>query len=215
MNRIIGSTKFWLGGAVAAVALAGTAHAAIPDGNGVIHACYAKSGGVLRVVDASTTSCKSGEVTLDWNRQGTPGAPGPAGPQGVPGVPGPIGPQGDPGPVGPQGDPGVPGVPGAIGPQGAPGLPGGVSGVTLVFAERGEDTDRFKQVIADCPTGKVAVGGGSEVVNLDGSHISIPEVVLDGSFPASASNWVGQAHAVTPTAEDWTLRVTVICADAA
>jgi len=185
MTKIIRSTRFWLLGAVATVALAGTAYATIPGGDGVIHGCYAKSGGTLRVIDASVTNCKAGETALDWSQHG---------------IPGPTGDRGAPGPAGPQGDPGA---------------PGGLAGQQLVSAQSGETSDRFKQVIAECPTGKVAVGGGAEVRNADGSHVSIPEVVLDGSFPGNFRNWVGQAHAATPTDEDWTLVVTIICADAA
>jgi hypothetical protein len=91
MSRIIRSTKFWLLAAVAAASLAGTAYATIPGGDGVIHGCYAKSGGTLRVIDASVTNCKSGETALNWSQQGQPG------------------PQGEPGPPGPQGEPGAPG----------------------------------------------------------------------------------------------------------
>jgi len=56
MSRIIRSTKFWLGGAVVAASMAGTAYAAIPGGDGAIHGCYTKSGGTLRVIDASVTN---------------------------------------------------------------------------------------------------------------------------------------------------------------
>jgi hypothetical protein len=94
MSRVIRSTKFWLFAAVVAAGLAGTAYATIPGGDGVIHGCYAKSGGTLRVIDASVTSCKSGETALNWSQQGQPG---------------PQGPQGEPGPAGPQGEPGEPG----------------------------------------------------------------------------------------------------------
>ena len=55
MTRIIRSTKFWVAGAIATVALAGTAYAAIPGGDGTVHGCYAKSGGSLRVIDAPST----------------------------------------------------------------------------------------------------------------------------------------------------------------
>jgi hypothetical protein len=85
MSRTLRSARFWLGGAVATVALAGTAYATIPGGDGAIHGCYAKSGGTLRVIDAAVTACKSGETALDWNQQGVPG---PSGPQGQPGVSG-------------------------------------------------------------------------------------------------------------------------------
>jgi hypothetical protein len=77
-------------GAVAA----GIAYAAIPDSGGTIHACYEKSSGSLRVIDASATGCKSNEISLQWNAQGQPGILGPAGPKGDPGAAGPAGPAG-------------------------------------------------------------------------------------------------------------------------
>jgi len=94
MSRIIRSTKFWLVGAVVAAGLAGTAYATIPGGDGVIHGCYTKSGGTLRVIDASVTKCKSTETSLDWSQRGLPGPQGPQGEQGEPGEPGPPGPAG-------------------------------------------------------------------------------------------------------------------------
>lgn len=66
----------------------GVAYAAIPDSSGTIHACYAKSGGALRVID-SAASCKSGETSLNWSQQGVPGPAGPAGPTGPVGPAGP------------------------------------------------------------------------------------------------------------------------------
>jgi len=95
MRRNFRITRVGVLGGVAAAVLAGTAYATIPGGDGVIHGCYAKSGGSLRVIDGSTTNCKSGEGSLDWNQQGVPG------PKGDTGAPGPAGPQGDPGPAGP------------------------------------------------------------------------------------------------------------------
>ena len=68
----------------------GIAHATIPDGNGVIHACYLNSDGRLRVVN-DPTSCKRDETALSWSQSG------PQGPQGPVGPPGPQGPQGAPG----------------------------------------------------------------------------------------------------------------------
>jgi hypothetical protein len=94
MNRFIRSSKLWLVGATVALAGAGTAYATIPGGDGVIHGCFAKSGGALRVIDASVTNCKSGETSLDWSQQGLPGPAGPQGEKGDPGEPGPPGPAG-------------------------------------------------------------------------------------------------------------------------
>ena len=104
MHRILRSARFWLFAAVVAAASAGAAYATIPGGDGVIHGCYSKSGGALRVIDASVTNCKATETSLNWNQQGQPGPPGPPGLQGAKGD------QGEPGPPGPKGDPGDPGV---------------------------------------------------------------------------------------------------------
>ena len=99
--------------AIAAAALlvvAGVAYATIPDSGGVIHGCYARSGGSLRVIDASVTNCSKSETALGWNVQGQPGPQGPQGQQGATGAQGPAGPQGAPGPQGPAGPQGPSGL---------------------------------------------------------------------------------------------------------
>ncbi len=98
------------GVAAAVIVFAGVvAYASIPDANGVIHGCYKKSGGTLRVIDSAVERCGASETPLNWNQTG------PQGPQGPQGVTGPAGPQGPEGPPGPQGQ---------EGPQGPPGQPG-------------------------------------------------------------------------------------------
>src|SRR4051812_14343976 len=78
----------------------GIAYATIPDGAGVIHACYQvdKNGdingdGKIRLIDPgsanqNTKSCKKDEKALDWNAQGQ-GATGAQGPKGDTGATGP------------------------------------------------------------------------------------------------------------------------------
>ena len=92
---------------VAAAAVSGS----IPGANGVITACYKKSGGVLRVIDPAITTCDpNNEVAVTWNQvgpQGPAGPPGPQGPQGIQGPEGPQGFQGAQGPAGPAGPAGV------------------------------------------------------------------------------------------------------------
>ena len=103
---------------VAAIATAGTfaaiggvAYATIPDGAGVIHACYQKQGGQLRVIDTGNgAGCTQFEQGLNWNQTGPQGLQGPPGPQGV---------QGPKGATGAQGQPGSQGPTGAQGPAGA------------------------------------------------------------------------------------------------
>ena len=79
-------------GAVSAIGLAlaaGIAYATIPDSAGVIHGCYQKVDGQLRVIDQQAgASCRPSEQQLDWNQTGAPGPPGPTGPQGPKGDPG-------------------------------------------------------------------------------------------------------------------------------
>jgi hypothetical protein len=41
---------------LAMFAVSGIAYATIPDSGGVIHGCYGKSGGDLRVIDATVTT---------------------------------------------------------------------------------------------------------------------------------------------------------------
>jgi hypothetical protein len=61
--------------AALAVALGGAAFAALPGSDGAIHACYHKSTGALRVVDAAD-ACRNGEQAIAWNQRGQPGPPG-------------------------------------------------------------------------------------------------------------------------------------------
>ena len=68
---------------VGGLAAAGAAYASIPDAGGVIHGCYKKVGGALRVVDSSVgMRCNGSETALPWNqvglreRRAQPGRPG-------------------------------------------------------------------------------------------------------------------------------------------
>ncbi|HLM35580.1 MAG TPA: hypothetical protein VK278_07365 [Gaiellaceae bacterium] len=109
---------------IVAVVAGSAAFAAIPDAGGVIHGCYVKSGGSIRVIDATVTNCKSTETSLDWNQHGQPGVPGPQGPTGATGpkgdtgATGATGPQGLTGAAGPKGDTGAKGDTGPQGPKG-------------------------------------------------------------------------------------------------
>ena len=90
----------------AALSASAAVFATIPSA-GVISGCYTRSGGALRVIDSTVTSCSSKETSLNWNVQGVQGAVGPVGPQGIAGPQGPSGPQGPTGPTGPRGPSGV------------------------------------------------------------------------------------------------------------
>ncbi len=78
------------------VAFGGVAWAAIPDSSGVIHGCYQRDHGQLRLIDTDQNqSCNPSEVPIQWSQTGPQGQPGPQGAQGPQGQ---QGPQGDPGP---------------------------------------------------------------------------------------------------------------------
>jgi Collagen triple helix repeat (20 copies) len=109
----------------------------------------------------------NGSVT---GAQGATGAQGPKGDTGAHGATGPQGPKGDTGAQGPKGDTGAQGATGPQGPKGDTGAqgvqgPAGPTGVALSGYEvvRGSTTSNARgsyRIYANCPAGKVAIGGG-------------------------------------------------------
>src|SRR3954451_14235465 len=68
-----------LGAVVVAVAVAaGISYATIPDASGVVHACYQKNSGAVRVVD-SASDCSNSELATQWSQTGQAGPPPPPG----------------------------------------------------------------------------------------------------------------------------------------
>jgi Collagen triple helix repeat (20 copies) len=122
--------------------------------------------------------------------------------------PGPQGPQGPQGLQGPKGDSGPTGQQGLQGERGLPGL-SGYEQVT-VDKQTNPNVSIFTAATATCPTGKVAVGGGGEILEPTRAG---PNVALDASRPTSPSTWMAEAHGFNP-GFNWTLRVTAICANA-
>jgi hypothetical protein len=91
------------------IALGGGAYAAvssIPGADGVIHGCYRKKGGTLRLVPTGRR-CSRSEKAIAFNQKGPPGprgsrgASGRSGPTGATGAKGEAGARGEPGPAGP------------------------------------------------------------------------------------------------------------------
>src|SRR5581483_4597979 len=118
-RRIFGSLVLT---SVAVVLVAGAvASADIPD-DGVLHGCYDKQTGRLRVVD--NKGCQDDERKITWSVKGPAGARGDQGPAGQDGAPGPAGRDGAPGAPGPKGDTGPAGPAGPTGPVGERGLAG-------------------------------------------------------------------------------------------
>jgi hypothetical protein len=90
---------------VSAISFAAGAFATIPDGDGVIHGCFRRSDGRLRVINTDRgQTCIEGERSLHWSKRGRQG---PRGEQGLRGRRGLQGLQGEQGIQGLQGDPGV------------------------------------------------------------------------------------------------------------
>jgi hypothetical protein len=178
MKRI---SKPSLGAGIVVVALmlaGGVAWASIPDPGGVIHGCYGKSGGNLRVIDNSVTNCAKNETSLNWNMKGPTGPAGPQGLQGAKGDPG------SPGPAGPQGPQGDPGAAGRAGPQGDPGPEGppGPAGAS----------DAWSQSLYGCGYTDpdvcgflVAINGGADLV-----HLTVPagSYVISGKVMVSTGD---------------------------
>jgi hypothetical protein len=123
-------------GAVVGTALAGASivnAVNAPDQTAIVHGCYARKDGVLRIVDPGV-QCDATEVALDWLRAGRNGPTGPTGATGAPG---------DTGPVGPTGAAGADGRP--LAPQ----------RVTSTASGAGR-----LSVVAACPSGTRAASGG-------------------------------------------------------
>ncbi|MDQ4070477.1 MAG: collagen-like protein [Actinomycetota bacterium] len=196
-----------------------------------MHGCYSKSGGAIRVIDASVTSCKQGETAIRWNKEGPAGPVGPPGPQGAdgpagaPGPEGPRGPAGLTGPPGPQGVEGAPGPKGDLGPAGpagpvGPAGPAGAAGVSgweyrskiLAIAPESNVQDG-----PSCPTGKRAFGAGWDETTSAGVSWHWGDFIDVRGFQPTAdgSQWTirarnnGSAFWGDPTVY---LKVTVICA---
>src|SRR5437764_6100554 len=84
-SRFLPSPAIALGFAAFVLGATGLAFAAIPDSKGVIHSCYSKKKGTLRVV--KDPKCKEKERALAWNQRGPQGKQGRQGKPGVPGQP--------------------------------------------------------------------------------------------------------------------------------
>src|SRR4051812_9091798 len=200
------SRRFWLGlGVSAAVALGtGVAFGSIPDSGGVIHACYNKTNGKLRVTDATNPklgACLASlESAVDWNQQGPAGPVGATGPKGDTGATGPAGgqgPEGETGPAGAQGPKGDKGDTGAQGPAGVPGAQGpkgdtGAAGPVGATGAQGPKGDTGAQgPKGDAGTGSV---DGYQIVEktiqvAPGTTSSLTEVECGAGRRAVGGGW--------------------------
>jgi hypothetical protein len=116
-------TSAAVGAAVAMALAGGIAWATIPSAGGLIHGCYRKTTGQLRVVE-NPGACGATELSISWSQTGPQGPQGPKGDKGETGDTGPTGPRGPEGPPGAQGVKGDTGDTGLRGPQGERGPEG-------------------------------------------------------------------------------------------
>jgi hypothetical protein len=159
---------------VAAIGIGGVAFAA--SSNSVIHACEKKSGGALRIA----SSCTSSEQSLSWNVQGPPGPAGLQGPRGETGA------KGATGATGAKGATGATGAQGPAGPAGQAG-PTGISGYQVVKQSGNDDVSDAADIVvhANCPAGKVPLGGGGFASIVDGNSNFIQYAQLNSSVPTA------------------------------
>ena len=121
----------------------------------------------------------------DTGAQGPKGDTGATGPQGAQGPQGATGAQG---PVGPQGPQGLQGPQGFAGPQGAPGT-NGVSGYERIVWDTGPINVGLlisSSIVATCPTGKRAVGGGHELL---GNQSHLLTIMASVPYENGVSGW--------------------------
>lgn len=188
---------------VLVILLASISFATIPDASGVIHGCYKRSNGNVRIIDPSAgDTCSNDEIAITWAQKGT-GATGPIGPPGPQGEPGPAGPagpegpsgsQGLEGPAGPAGSEGPVGPAGAIGPEGPPGPmgpagpegpagPPGVSGYTVATRTFQLVPDSSAILDVTCPIGKYVLSAGIRSTSFNYG------LILYGSYPLANGAW--------------------------
>jgi hypothetical protein len=110
-------------------------------------------------------------------------------------------------PVGAGGDQGPQGPIGPQGLQGERGLPG-ISGYQIVTSESSFSSDSIRSATADCPTGKVAIGGGGRVFGSgDGIALNASDPSQDGS------SWSVDAHEIVSNAGPWSIAAYALCAE--
>jgi Collagen triple helix repeat (20 copies) len=168
----------------------------IPGSDGVIHGCYQKNNGELRVVPEGS-SCRNDELGLTWNRQGPTGPTGPTGAVGHTGPTGSAGATGATGPTGPSGATGDTGPTGATGPTGPTGVTGdtgptgaaGDTGPTGATGPTGPSGAGATTVSSTVPLGTTAAvagsGGVTVVVNCQTGGFDVNGVPSPG--PVSVS----------------------------
>ena len=221
----------------------GLAYATIPNADGVIHACYAKNGGALRVSDTGT--CKSTELSLSWNTIGPAGLTwrgewaagtayqprdavyhqgssyialfantGSTPPTSNWMLLSAAGEEGPAGPAGPSGAPGPIGPSGPAGPTGPQGVPGPAGSVTGVHVV----TQSGAASSADSKVENVMCPAGELALGGGPSLVGLYNAVTS-SHPITNGagkpvGWTASTQEYTDTTVDWIFSVYAVCAPA-
>lgn len=78
LSRLSRRSKQIVGALTASLLVMGViVYASIPDSGGVIHGCYKRNNGTLRVIDTGVSQCDNSETPIQWNQTGPQGAPAP------------------------------------------------------------------------------------------------------------------------------------------
>lgn len=104
------------------------------------------------------------------------------------------------------------GAPGAKGDKGDPGAPGppGLSEYEVVTGTSASTSVELKSILATCPSGKRALGGGAF---LAATQTIAGAPVLTESHPTTSGTiWVVSAHETGSYAPPWSVRAYAICA---
>lgn len=88
--------------------------------------------------------------------------------------------------------------------------------ISVVEASTPVDSNNFKATFAICPSGKVLVGGGSQIVGASspGNPPSVVALQADSPIPDPSgvrTRWQGIAQETTDTSATWGLIVHAIC----
>jgi hypothetical protein len=171
------------------------------DADGVIHGCYQKYNGTLRLVAADDPACRTSEQQIAWSRTGPQGEKGDTGEKGEKGDTGEKGEKGDAGPQGIQGDRGTAGADGAA----------GVSGYHIVGADLTVSGSHRVTYSLSCGSGEVVLGGGAWRFTNPGSIDIEPRVTQ--SAPIDERTWEVKINNFA-SLRSWDYRVQITCARA-
>lgn len=93
----------------------------------------------------------------------------------------------------------------------------GLAEYEIVFKRSAFDSTGKKGLSVDCPTGKVALGGGGEVFPslLDANRDTAPLAISSSTMLSDGSGWFLEARETAPYESEWVIVVRATCAKVA